>query len=100
MPHVRAEGGGGRFEICSDDQLLEIQHLILAHHGTLEFGSPVRPMTLEAEIVHWADESSAKASSMSEALFDLDTFASGESISGGVWQLDNRRLWQKPHNRD
>ena len=88
------------YEICSDDQLLEVQHLILAHHGTLEFGSPVRPMTLEAEIVHWADEASAKASSMSEALVDPDSFASGESISGRVWQLDNRRLWQKPHSWD
>lgn len=57
-------------------------------------------MTLEAEIVDWADEASAKASSMSEALVDPDSFASGESISGRVWQLDNRRLWQKPHNWD
>jgi 3'-5' exoribonuclease len=80
--------------------LLEIQHLILAHHGTLEFGSPVRPMTLEAEIVHWADEASAKGSSMSEALVDPDSLALGESISSRVWQLDNRRLWQKPHSWD
>ncbi len=83
--------------ICSDDQLLEIQHLILAHHGSLEFGSPVRPMTLEAEIVHWADESSAKATSFAEAVADQSLFPEGSTFSDRVWTLDNRRVWAKSH---
>ena len=84
-------------EICSEQQLLELQHLILSHHGTLEFGSPVRPMTLEAEIVHWADESSAKANSFVESIGDASNFAGGGEFSERVWMLDNRRLWQRPH---
>lgn len=84
--------------ICSEQQLLELQHLILAHHGTLEFGSPVRPMTIEAEILHWADESSAKANSVVESYGDADNFAAGGEFSERVWMLDNRRLWQKPHS--
>lgn len=32
-----------------------IRHIILAHHGCLEYGSPVAPMCLEAYIVHYAD---------------------------------------------
>lgn len=83
--------------ICSEQQLLELQHLILAHHGTLEFGSPIRPMTLEAEIVHWADESSAKANSFVESAGDPSNFAGGGEFSERIWMLDNRRLWQRPH---
>ncbi len=83
--------------ICSEQQLLELQHLILAHHGALEFGSPIRPMTLEAEIVHWADESSAKANSFVESASDPSNFAGGGEFSERVWMLDNRRLWQRPH---
>jgi len=34
---------------------LRIVHAILAHHGKLENGSPVLPMTLEAIVLHYAD---------------------------------------------
>jgi hypothetical protein len=57
-------------------------------------------MTLEAEIVHWADEASAKASSMVDALVDPDSFTSGGEMSERIWALENRRLWQKPHGWD
>lgn len=32
-----------------------LRHIILAHHGCLEYGSPVAPMCIEAYIVHYAD---------------------------------------------
>ena len=37
-----------------------ITHIILAHHGCKEWGSPVRPQTKEAWIVHLADSASAR----------------------------------------
>lgn len=54
--------------------------MILSHHGALEFGSPVQPMTAEAEIVHWADEASAKANDMIESLEDSEAFPSGSAF--------------------
>jgi len=39
---------------------LDLLHIILAHHGTKEFGSPVYPATIEALIVHLADMTEAK----------------------------------------
>lgn len=39
---------------------LDVLHIILAHHGTKEFGSPVYPATIEALIVHLADMTEAK----------------------------------------
>lgn len=38
----------------------EIIHLILSHHGKLEFGSPVKPMTKEAITLGYIDNLSAK----------------------------------------
>lgn len=37
------------------DLRLRVVHAILAHHGKLEHGSPVLPMTLEAIVLHGAD---------------------------------------------
>lgn len=39
-----------------------LKHMILSHHGRLEFGSPVLPQTLEAMIVNFADDLDAKMS--------------------------------------
>ena len=83
--------------VCSEGQLLELQHLILSHHGQLEFGSPVQPMTTEAEIVHRADEASAKAADMMDALDDPDSWSDGGEISKRVWRV-GRRVWRRPHD--
>lgn len=37
-----------------------IKHLVLSHHGLLEFGSPVKPMFPEALILHMMDNLDAK----------------------------------------
>ena len=37
------------------ETLLEIEHLILSHHGDLELGSPVKPMTVEAFVLATVD---------------------------------------------
>ena len=82
--------------VCTPGQLLDLQHMILSHHGSLEFGSPVQPMTTEAEIVHWADEASAKATDMMDALEDPDAWTDGSEISKRVWRV-GRRVWRRPH---
>jgi len=85
---------------CSDEQIVELQHLILSHHGLLEFGSPVRPLTLEAEVLHWADEASAKAASFREAVADDTAFPDGAEFGekSKLWRVDRRALWRKKHD--
>lgn len=39
---------------------LELGHILLAHHGSLELGSPREPVTAEALAVHFADDLDAK----------------------------------------
>ena len=43
-----------------------ITHLILSHHGQLEFGSPVLPMTPEAMLLHHLDDMDAKMNYMEQ----------------------------------
>lgn len=38
-----------------EDELRQLIHLIASHHGTLEWGSPVTPKTLEAVLLHQID---------------------------------------------
>jgi 3'-5' exoribonuclease len=39
---------------------LLLKHMILSHHGSLEFGSPVRPATAEALVLHHIENLDAK----------------------------------------
>jgi 3'-5' exoribonuclease len=79
---------------CTAEERQLLLHLVLSHHGRLEFGSPVPPLTLEAEVLHWADNASAKTASMAEALRDPDAFGEGLVSRKRVWQLDHRRPYR------
>jgi 3'-5' exoribonuclease len=80
---------------CTEDELLLLQHLLLSHHGLLEFGAPVAPMTLEAELLHHADNASAKLTAMGEGLEEPENFSGTDPVSTRLlWHLDKRRLWR------
>ena len=79
----------------SADQRLELHHFIQSHHGVLEYGAAVRPMTLEAELLHFADQASAKGNDFAEAVEDPELFtAEGQPFSAKrSWRLE-RRVWR------
>ncbi len=79
---------------CTAQERDLLRHLILAHHGRLEFGSPVPPLTLEAEVLHWADNASAKTASLADALRDTDAFGEGLVAQRRIWQIENRRPYR------
>ena len=47
-----------------------INHCILAHHGVLEYGSPIKPQSVEAQIVHVADMADSSVSCFAELTRD------------------------------
>jgi 3'-5' exoribonuclease len=51
---------------------LKLKHMILSHHGQLEHGSPVVPMTIEAILLHYIDNLDAQARGALQTL-DKDT---------------------------
>ena len=63
----------------------ELLHLILSHHGEMEFGSPKKPALLEAVALHYADNTDAKIEAMSELL--------DGALPGETW-LGYQKLWE------
>ncbi len=64
---------------------MELRHILLSHHGVLEFGSPKRPKTLEALVVHYADDLDAKVNAM-------QTFVAGDGNGESDWTPYHRLL--------
>ncbi|ABM28111.1 metal dependent phosphohydrolase [Nitratidesulfovibrio vulgaris DP4] len=56
-PHLRKSG-------LEPELVMHFKHLILSHHGELEYGSPKRPKTAEAMVLHYADNIDAKMAQM------------------------------------
>lgn len=56
-----------------NDTLLRLEHLIIAHQGRPDWGSPKLPMTPEALLVHYADDIDAKYQMMVDILRDDTT---------------------------
>jgi 3'-5' exoribonuclease len=53
-----------------------VEHMILSHHGQLEFGSPKLPQFPEALLLHYLDDMDSKMESM-RALLDHDQLVAG-----------------------
>ena len=64
---------------------LQLLHLLASHHGTYEFGSPRRPKTLEALVLHYLDDMDAKVESMQQSI-------SGHPTLQGNWSHFNKIL--------
>ena len=58
---------------CVADLQIELEHLILSHHGSRDRGSPVVPMTIEAFILAAADELDARLHQVRRHVADDDT---------------------------
>ena len=68
-------------------------HMILAHHGKLEFGSPKLPMIPEALVLNFVDDLDAKMIAMQTEYDKCEREGkSGDEMTGKVWSLDNRQL--------
>lgn len=70
-----------------------LTHIILSHHGTPEFGSPVVPKTTDAFLVHLADDSDAKFNVMETYLKNIPE---GEFTTRIPW-MDGIEIY-KPKN--
>lgn len=57
-----------KIEGFSKNDLLQLQHCILAHHGKMEFGSPKTPALIEAMALSYADDTDAKMETFKEIL--------------------------------
>jgi 3'-5' exoribonuclease len=58
----------GEMPSFPDELRRQLLHILLAHHGEYEYGSPRRPKTPEALVVHIADLLDSKMAGMMEAI--------------------------------
>ena len=73
----------------SEDIKVLLQHMLISHHGKLEFGAAVRPSFIEAEILSQLDLFEANMYEMAEAVGGVKQ---GE-FTGRLWMLDNRKMY-------
>lgn len=67
-----------------------MHHMILSHHGKMEFGSPVLPMIIEAEALSMIDNLDARMTSLKLA---LDNVKPGQWTSR-MFQFENRQFYK------
>ncbi|MFA5659876.1 MAG: HD domain-containing protein [Bacilli bacterium] len=72
-----------------------LSHLVLSHHGKLEFGSPVTPMLKEALLVSMLDDLDAKMKLVEKALLLTNE---GE-FTDRIWALDQNSFYKPKSNK-
>lgn len=82
------EEAGKKLNISREKTVL-LEHMILSHHGVPEYGSPVRPMFLEAEILSVLDTLDAEIYEFNSAT----SKAEPGKFTERQWSLDNRKLY-------
>lgn len=75
-----------------EEEIMILKHIILAHHGKLEYGSPKVPMLLEAYVVWMIDDLDSKVDSITQ-------FVNNDSSGDETWtsfnQLYGRHFFKK-----
>ena len=85
----------GKIPGFPEDLRLQILHIVLSHHGRLEFGSPVLPKTPEALLVHYLDDLDGKLEVMFRATKDESDSGSWSPYSRALDRMIYRRRWPK-----
>jgi len=70
-----------------------VLHMILSHHGKLEYGSPKLPMIPEALMLNFIDDLDAKMQAVQGEFEKCAREGKGPNeLTNKVWALDNRQL--------
>ncbi len=72
------------------EKSIVLQHMVLSHHYEPEFGSPKKPMTPEAELLHFLDIIDARMFDFEHALNAIEP----GQFTDKIWLLDNRNLYK------
>ncbi|HFI0464101.1 TPA: 3'-5' exoribonuclease YhaM family protein [Streptococcus suis] len=73
-----------------NESIILLKHVVLSHHGKLEYGSPVQPQLMEAELVHQIDMLDANVNMMTTALSKVEA----GDYSEPIFPMDRRILYK------
>ena len=77
-------------------KMMLLQHMVLSHHFEPEYGSPVKPMIPEAEMLHYIDTIDARMYDMKK----LVTETKVGDFSERLWSIENRRIYNHGLGRE
>ncbi|MBR2067133.1 MAG: HD domain-containing protein, partial [Solobacterium sp.] len=77
--------------LAQEEEAILLHHMILSHHGHLEFGSPVLPLLQEAEVLCLIDNLDARLNTLKTA---LDGVKEG-SWTSKLFALENRQFYKQ-----
>lgn len=72
------------------EEAILLRHMILSHHGEYEYGSPVLPMIVEAEILSMIDNIDARMNTLGKALKEIDP----GDFTTRLFALENRSFYK------
>ena len=84
-----------KYNVDKETTLL-LQHLVLSHHGHLEYGSPVLPQIIEAEAIYLIDNMDSKLVMATKALKDVQIGGFSNRIPG----LDGRSFYKHTKSKN
>lgn len=90
IEHANFVKVASRLNLEHTEQAMMLRHMILSHHGLLEYGSPVVPMFKEAELLNILDNLDARTNMFEKVYADLNE---GE-FSTRVFALENRNFYK------
>lgn len=76
----------------NDNSIVLLRHMVLSHHGQLQYGSPTQPRIPEAEMLHRIDDTDARMTMFEDALKNTQE----NEMSKRIYGLDNRSLYKAP----
>jgi len=92
---IEIEKAAEKLEIDDEIKVL-LQHMVLSHHYFPEFGSPKKPMILEAEILHYIDLLDARVYDFEEGLKNVED----GKFSDRIWTLDNINIYNRVFDKN
>ncbi|MHA3225390.1 3'-5' exoribonuclease YhaM family protein [Globicatella sulfidifaciens] len=72
------------------ESIVLLKHVVLAHHGKLEFGSPVVPQLVEAELIHQIDLMDANLNMMLSETAKVE----GGEFTEPIFALERRQFYK------
>lgn len=82
--------------LADSEEAILLHHMILSHHGHLEYGSPVLPLVQEAEVLFLIDNLDARMNVLKQA---LDSTAPG-AFTQKIFAMDNRCFYKPKQTKE
>lgn len=80
----------GKLVGASEETMLLLKHMIVSHHYEADYGSPKKPLFLEAELLHYIDMIDARVYDFQNATKEIEP----GQFSEPVWSLDRRCVYK------